>query len=152
MPNFDPNKLTVEYRDDVTPFGPIIPRYYTLTHSDATGDLHLTIGTQFAWDQLTPMRDEVLGGWQYVGGNIYFFVYLYIDGGQYTLQEATKRYEIFRRELPLALTAIRYGDRLLFDIHPNLNHAPIIVHFISAHPELIAQENWGTLLDYYHSL
>jgi len=43
MSEFNPEKLTVEYRDIVTATKPIIPRRYTLTHSDDTGELFLTI-------------------------------------------------------------------------------------------------------------
>jgi hypothetical protein len=55
-----------------------------------------------------------------------------------------KRNEVFRRELPLALTAIRYRDRILFNTYPQLEQASIIVNFMSAYPQFARQENWGT--------
>ena len=114
--NFNPEKLSVEYMDGITATGPVIPRNYTLTHSDLTGDLFLTIGIHYAWDKINPMRDEVLGEWKQTGGSLYYCVYLHIDQGQYNQNKSAKRNEIFRRELPLALTAIRYGDRF-FSTH-----------------------------------
>lgn len=148
MPDFQPNKLTVEYRDGHIPFGPVIPRYYTLTHSDDSGKLFLTIGNSFAWDQVSTMRDEVLGEWKFIGDTLYFWVYLHIDEGQFTYEESKKRNEVFRRELPLALSSIRYGDQLLFHQYPMLDYAPIIVHFISIYPDLATQENWGSFAHY----
>ena len=70
MSKFNSERLSVEYRNGVTATEPIIPRHYTLTHSDLTGELFLTIGTQFAWDKVNPdMRDEVLGEWK-TNGNL----------------------------------------------------------------------------------
>ncbi len=130
--------------DGVTATNPVISRRYTLTHSDLTGELFLTIGVHFAWHKINPMRDEVLGEWKLNGSSLYYCVYLYIDQGEYTHEESEKRNEIFRRELPLALKAIRYGDSFLFDTHPNLDKASIIVNFMSVHPQFARQENWGT--------
>lgn len=143
---FNPEKLFVQYRHGITSMKPVIPRRYTLTHSDDTGNLFLTIGNEYAWDKVnTKMRDEVLGEWIFIGECLYFYVYIYIDQGEYNQNPSTKRNEIFRRELPLALTAIRYGDRLLFNKYPNLDNANIIVNFISTYSQFSRQENWGTL-------
>ena len=145
MGKFNPEKLFVQFRHGITIMQPVIPRRYTLTHSDETGDLFLTIGNEYAWDKVnTKMRDEVLGEWINNGECLYFYVYLYIDQGEYNQNTTGKRNEIFRRELPLALTAIRYGDRLLFNKYPNLDNTNIIVNFISTYPQFARQENWGT--------
>ena len=149
MSKFNSKRLSVEYRNGVTATEPIIPRKYTLTHSDFTGELYLTIGTLFAWDKINPdMRDEVLGEWKTNEICLYYNVYLFINQGGCDLTEAARRNDIFRRELPLALTAIRYGDRLLFDRYPNLDYALIIVNFISIHPQFARQESWGTFKSY----
>ena len=110
MNKFNPEKLSVQYRNGVTSLQPVIPRRCTLSHSDDTGDLFLTIGSEYAWDKVNPqMRDEVLAEWCMYGSHLYF-VYLYIDQGEYDQKSSAKRAETFRRELPLALSAIRYGD------------------------------------------
>jgi hypothetical protein len=145
---FNPEKLYVQYMDDVNPTGPVIPRRYTLTHSDVTGELFLTIGIRYAWDKINAMRDEVLGEWSSNGSIPYASIYVYIDQGEYDRHIAAKRNEIFRRELPLALTALRYGDRFLFDAYPYLDRAPIIVNFMSAYPQYSTRENWGIFRDY----
>ena len=145
MSKFNPEKLTVEYRDGVSATEPIISRSHTLTHSDVTGQLFLTIGTQFAWDKVnSDMRDEVLGVWSMEGNNVYYNVFVYIDNGEHDLSAAMRRNEVFRRELPLALTSIRYGDRFLFKCYPSLDYAFIFVTFISSYPKLNKQECWGT--------
>jgi len=129
--------------DGVTATEPVIPRYYTLTHSDVTGELFLAIGKQYAWDKINPLRDEVLGEWRTNGISLHYCVYLYIDQGELKQNVAAKRTEIFRRELPLALIAIRYGDRFLFNAYPTLDQASIIVNFMSTYPQFAKQENWG---------
>jgi hypothetical protein len=58
------DKLHVRFAAGTTPDGPVSPRRYTLTHSDATGDLYLTIGADHDLRQLRGvqarfMRDEV---------------------------------------------------------------------------------------------
>lgn len=143
MSHFNPEKLFVEYLNGVTTMKPVFPRRHTLTHSDETGELFLTIGMDYAWDKVNPMRDEVLGEWKTKGSSLVYRVYLHVDQGEYNQNEAAIRNEIFRRELPLALTAIRYGDRFLFDTYPHLDHSPIIITFISTYPQFARQENWG---------
>ena len=145
MSQFNPERLTVEYRDGVSATDPVISRCYTLTHSDFTGQLFLTIGTQFAWDKVnTDMRDEVLGVWKLEGNGLLFNVYVFVATKDHDVNSAIRRNEVFRRELPLALTAIRYGDRFLFDRHLYLDDALIIVNFMSIYPHLFKRECWGT--------
>ncbi len=146
MSRLDPGKLTVEYREGVSETEPIIPRRYTLTHSDFTADLFLTIGPVFAFDKVNLMRDEVLGEWIWMEEQLRYHVYLQVDGrikGMEAYRDA-----IFRRELPLALEAIRYGDRQFFDGYPELDYYPIIVFFLSSNQDYNKTENWGTFKDY----
>lgn len=147
MKRLDTDKLYVDFRASVTITQPIIGRKYTLTHSDITADLFLAIGLQFAYDKVNVMRDEVLAEWRTNNGFPFLYVYVYVDG-QLDPAIAAKRIEIFRRELPLALEAIRYGDRRLFAAHPELDNTPIWVHFGSTNQENNWFENWGTPKDY----
>mgnify|MGYP001152798325 CR=1 FL=1 len=61
MSNFNPNKLWINYR--LSNLNQIQPRRYTLTHSDETGELFLVIGSDFAYEKFTTMRDEVAAEW-----------------------------------------------------------------------------------------
>jgi hypothetical protein len=147
MSRLNPEMLSVEFRSGVTIIEPIIPRRYTLTHSDITAKLYLTIGLNYANDKISSVRDEVLAEW-IQKENLYFcYVYLNVDG-QFNLGEASERNFIFRRELPLALEAIRYGDRKFFCYHPDLDHSSIIVFFMSKNPLFNKVENWGSFSDY----
>lgn len=148
MREFDPDKVFVQYRSGICPATPVVPRRYTLTHSDATGDLFLTIGAFYARDRINAMRDEVLSEWKPAGACVRNVSCVYLDNGEIGEEAAARRNEVFRRELPLALTAIRYGDRFLFDRCPRLDAAPIIVRFESAYPRYAGQEYWGTFNDY----
>lgn len=147
MSRLKPEKLSVEFRKGVTTTEPIIPRRYTLTHSDITADLFLTIGLIYAYDKVNATRDEVLGEWIKTQDRYFFYVYLYVDG-QYGPEVSAMRNYIFRRELPLALESIRYGDKDFFTAHPELNYYPIIVHFSSTDSQYNKIENWGTFSDY----
>lgn len=80
MDRLNPEKLSVSFRRGVTPTDPIIPRRYTLTHSDITAELFLTIGPRYAYDEIGLMRDEVLGRWRLHDGKYQFEVNLYVGG------------------------------------------------------------------------
>ena len=93
------------------------------------------------------MRDEVLGEWSVMEEGLQYNVYLHV-GGEPKEVVSDMRYNIFQRELPLALEAIRYGDRIFFQIHPELDQRPIIVFFLFDNPEDNKMENWGSFSDY----
>jgi hypothetical protein len=148
LARLDPQKLYVEFLPGVTPTEPVMERKYTLTHSDATGQLFLTVGLTYAEDKITAMRDEVLGRWKIFYNQYSCYIYLHVDGESGGVETTAVRDRIFRKELPLALEAIRYGDRNFFYAHPVLNNAPIIVYFLSRFPQYSSVENWGTFSDY----
>ena len=147
MARLDPTKLSTEFLPYTNEIEPIIPRKYTLTHSDITAELFLTIGSIFACYKLNPSRDEVLAEWIKIDSQFILYVYVQVDGPSGTSMSPI-RYEIFRRELPLALEAIRYGDRVLFEAHPKLDSARIIIFFNSSVPTLNRIEDWGQPKDY----
>lgn len=147
MSRLDPNKLFVEFRDSVTTTEPILPRRYTLTHSDITAELFLIIGLEYAYDKITLMRDEVLGEWILVEDSYVYNVYLHINYENAPELSAMRNF-IFRRELPLALEAIRYGDQEFFNAHTELDTSPIIIYFMSDNQQYNTVENWGTFSDY----
>lgn len=147
MSRLNRDKLKVEFRGGVTSTEPIILRYYTLTHSDITAELFLTVDSQYAYDKINSMRDEVIGEWIKRGENYFCYIYLHVDGQIGSMTAAIRNY-VFRRELPLALEAIRYGDREFFSAHSELNSSPIIVFFMSSNPRFNKTENWGHFSDY----
>jgi hypothetical protein len=147
-----PEKLHVQFAAGVTPEGPVEPRRYTLTHSGATGDLFLTVGPAYDQKQIAGwttrlMRDEVLAEWRADQEGPALHVYCHVSGGL-VAGTAGMRAAIFRRELPLALEALCAGDRALFAAHPELEGAPIQVHFAATQPRYCRTEQWGTPADY----
>jgi len=147
LKRLNPKKISVSVRPGVTLLNPIIPRRYTLTHSDATAELFLTIGKIYAYDKISAMRDEVRAKWVFTDQQYKLYVYVYV-GGSFEKSVAAMRYRIFVKELPLALEALRYGDRLFFKNHPPLNFAPIWVYFQSVYSELKHTEFWGMPAQY----
>ena len=146
MRNFTPDKLWINYQ--LRNLNQLSPRRYTLTHSDETGDLFLVISSDYAYDKLTAMRDEVLGEWTTKDfQNYYFYVYVRLDGEDGTKSTA-RRNEIFIKELPTALKAIKYGEPYLFTVYPQFNSAPIYIHFQSDDPKYNRIEYYQTFNEY----
>jgi hypothetical protein len=152
MGRLEPGKLHVEFGPGAEPAGPESPRRYTLTHSDITGELYLTIAGEYNRDQVAGlytllMRDEVLAEWRDDGDGMALHVYCHVSGGL-VLGPAGWRFAIFQRELPLVLEAFRHGDRLLYEAHPELDAAPIRVHFAARQRRYRGLQRWGTPGDY----
>jgi magnesium dechelatase len=151
MGQLDPSKLSVSFLTGATPRGPITPRAYTLTHSDATGNLFLTIGPEYHTGQISGwytrlMRDEVLARWQKEKGYS-LHVHCHVSGG---LVFGTSRWRaaIFRRHLPMVIEAFRYGDRDLVEEFPQLGLAQILVYFHARERKLNLTEGLGVFNDY----
>lgn len=152
MSRLRPQKLHVQFAQGVTPEGPLASRRYTLTHSDTTGDLYLTVGLQYDRQQISGfytrlMRDEVLAEWREEDGGPALHVFCHVSGGL-AFGPARWRYRIFRHELPLVLEAFRHGDRRLFEAMPPLDEAAIWVHFRSHRRRYRCKERWGVPAHY----
>jgi hypothetical protein len=150
MARLHPEKLDVNLRVDIDRGTFDLPRRYTLTHSDSTGELYLTIGREFDKKQISGfytrfMRDEVLAEWKSEENIPSLHVYCHVGGGL-IFGRSNWRESIFRRELPLVLETIRYGDGKLFDINRELDGSRILVHLRNSGDEQI--EDWGTPHDY----
>lgn len=156
MGRLNPDKLHVVYLDGTTPTNITIPRRYTLTHSDRTGKLFLSIGSQYDSKNVSKlytrlMRDEVLAELVNNEGSFEFRVHCHVSGG-FIVGSAGWRYSIFRSELPLVLETIRYGDRILFEKNPELDHIPVYIHFHSGKKRYNIVEQWGTLADFANEI
>jgi hypothetical protein len=152
MERLNPEKLHVTYLTGTTPENLVLPRLYTLTHSDRTGELFLTIGGQYDKQQISKpytrlMRDEVLAQLADDRDRPVFKVYCHVSGGL-IIGTAKWRYNIFHSELPLVLEAIRYGDRTLFEQNPKIENTPVLIHFQSSNSRFNRVEDWGVMADY----
>ena len=164
-------QVFVEYRDGVTATTPLENRTYTMTHSDDTGDLFVTIGLTLAQDKTNELRDEVYLTWQRLGNKNLLYGEVLIDGinlleelsdinllygevlidGEGIQGTSKIRNDIFRREMPLALQAIYVADTPLFEACPHLNDTPIIINFKSADPTYNKLYTYGTIGNYNNS-
>lgn len=148
---FEPTKLNVKYKDKISNKENIIPRRYTLTHSDETGELFLTIGEKYDVDSIDyNIRDEVMASWE-INNKYYLMVNVEVDN-ELGLSNTIIRDKIFREELPLAITAMVYGDNLFLENNKYLYDAPVIVKFNSNINEYNTVEEWGRVEDYRYEL
>ena len=151
MTDLNPDKLRVVYKGSVAETTLDLPRRYTLTHSDSTGDLFLTIGSDYDNEQISSlytrfMRDEVLAEWQKTESGYELHLYMHISGG-FCFGWASMRDRIFCYHLPLVLETIKYGDRRLYEKMPELERSHILVHFNSTNKKYDRVENYGQIKD-----
>jgi hypothetical protein len=151
MAGLNPEKLHVVYKDLVAENELDLPRKYTLTHSDSTGDLFLTIGAEYDYEQISGlytrfMRDEVLAEWQKKNDDYELHLYMHVSGG-FCFGWASLRDRIFCYHLPLVLQTIKCGDKRLIDTTPEIQNSDIIVHFQSKNKKYDRIENHGQLKD-----
>jgi hypothetical protein len=151
MTEFIPAKLHVKYLGSASEEGPIVPRVYTLTHSDASGDLFLTIGNEINFPQIEGfytrlMRDEVIADWD-LSMPASLHVFCHVSGGL-VFGSARFRDRIFRYHLPMVLQAFYYGDRRFLENHLEMSNGQVVVHFIARQNKYNRDEIWGALNDY----
>ena len=151
MTQLNPNLLHVKFYDNSDEHGPLEPRAYTLTHSDMTGELFLSIGIQINFPQIEGiytrlMRDEVLAEWD-VSEPTTLHVFCHVSGGL-VFGTPRMRLNIFRYHMPMVLEAFYYGDRIVLKEHPELANGRIIVHFIARQKRFDRDEDWGVLAHY----
>lgn len=151
MSDFNPHKLNVRFVEGLKAPASFLPRCYTLTHSDRTGELFLTIAPNYDQDQISGwytklMRDEVLGEWQ-TGDPPNLHLHCHVSGG-FILGPAKWRASIFRQHLPMVLDAICYGDRVFLRANPNLLSAAIFIHFHARQAALDRVEEWGIVAEH----
>ena len=147
MASLNPEKLSIKrlYSDDLE----ILSRKYTLTHSDFTGELYLTIGREYDYEKLKKlyvrfMRDEVLAEWKKNNGNYELHIYVHISGG-FVFGGAKFRNAIIRSHLPLVFEILKYAEKDLIASDSFLQEASIIVHFKSKRGKYNKVEDMGKI-------
>lgn len=152
MKDLQPGKLHVTFLGANPAPGSLLPRKYTLTHSDLTGELFLTVGREYNRKQIAGlytrlMRDEVLAEWKQESGQHSLHVYCHVSGGL-ALGRAKWRDEILHKHMRMVIEALCYGDRDLLSTIPALNESRVRVHFRSLDPDYDRVEDWGALGSY----
>jgi len=153
MARFSPAMLSVTLADEVSAGGSLTPRRYTLTHSDATGALFLTIGIDYDRKALSAfqarsMADEVLAEWTEDDAGYALVLHCRAQGGLPIYGTARMRRRIFEGYMPLVLAAMRYGDREFLDAHPEFDDAPVSVQYHYRNKRRKDRAEWGRLGDY----
>jgi len=152
MSELKPEKLHVEFNEGVEENGPLSPRTYTLTHSDRTGDLFLTIGPEYDRAQISGlytrlMRDEVLAEWVVEGNDAKLIVHCHVSGGL-VFGPASWRMSIFKQHLPMVISAFRFCDRGLFAAYQDLNKSRVYIQFHAVQQRFNIIEDWGPIENY----
>lgn len=153
MSDLNPSQLHVRYLDGYENKESLVtPRCYTLTHSDTTGELFLTIGRTFNQKQVSGiytrlMRDEVLAEWKVNMEKPSLYVHCHVSGGV-VIGNAHWRYNIFKQHMRMVLEAFYYGDLELIQRLPELDQAPVQVHFHARQKRLNKVEDYGVFSNY----
>jgi len=152
MSELRPEKLHVTFHKGTSAQELSLPRRYTLTHSDSTGELFLSIGAEYDQKQISGfytrlMRDEVLAELKDDGQGISLHVYCHVSGG-FVFGSAGWRSDILHHHMRMVLEALRYGERELAHVHPEINEALVKVHFMSNRAKYNVVEDWGKVQDY----
>ncbi|KAI3838471.1 hypothetical protein MKX03_013235 [Papaver bracteatum] len=124
------------------------PRTYTLTHCDLTANLTLTISNAITLDQLKGWfnNDDVVAEWKRVKEGMCLIVHCHVSGPNVLMNVAAEfRYLIFKKEMPLVIQAIQYGDSMFIEQHPELMDALVWVYFHSSSKKYNRVECWGAL-------
>lgn len=135
MSQLNPDKLHVTFMENTSIDRLILPRIYTLTHSDSSGDMTLTIGQNIMHKQISGwytrfMRDEVWAEWIDKNDDFSLLVHCHVSGGL-IFGSSAWRFSIFQHHMPAVLQAFRYGDRALFNCQPELEDTSIQVRYHS---------------------
>jgi hypothetical protein len=134
------DKITIR---DTTGDAEALPRRYTLSHTDRTADLFLSVGTEYdreavEQNQTGQMPAGLLA--ELTGGDAPRLTVRCRDEGA-----GGQRLE---KELPLALAVIRYGDRFFYERHPELDQAEVIVQSEATGPSAQEDREFGRVTDY----
>ncbi|MDK2586625.1 staygreen family protein [Romboutsia sedimentorum] len=144
---FNPDKLETTFVNPITPYSPIKGRKYTLTHSDETGMMFLTIANKYNYSTINKdLRDELLGTWKTHDDSYGLFLYAYIGDSDYL--SSLIKYGAFKYHMNLALQAIIYGDRELLKEYPELTDSPIYIKFDSSIPIFNNYKFYGYVKNY----
>lgn len=147
MSEFDLGKINIKYKDNIGITAPVLDRKYTITHSDSTGELFITVGLSFDYQKVNPIRDEVLLEWIIVHNSPVLYGQVLVDGEGIS-GNSKLRNDIFLKELPKVLQNIRQKENRLFELYPELGEAFVWIEFKSELPEYHNIYNFGKINDY----
>lgn len=143
---------SVRFIDGAEPDGPMTSRRYTLTHSDITGEMFLSIGSGYDTGALRSLqvrleRDEVLGEWVLCPAGPRLELHMVAQTGLPGFGTAQMRLRIFRRYREMVMDGLRAGDAAFAAAHPELEDAEVVARF-HWRKKRETRESWGRWGDY----
>jgi hypothetical protein len=152
MSDLQHEKVHISFLDGVSPQQLSFPRKYTLTHSDFTGEMFLSIGRKYNTKQYSGfytrlMRDEVLGELKKDSEGIALHVYGHVSGGC-AFGGARWRNDLLHYHMPSVIEAFHFGERQMISLHPEIDTARVWIHFLSRLARYNRVEDWGIFSKY----
>lgn len=147
MQEFSPNRVWLQYRNNISNCMPVMGRMYTMTHSDETADLFVVAGKRVATDRIEDLRDEVIFWWGKRKNCLVLYgeVLVELDRDR---KNAEMRNQIFTREMPKAIAAVRVADQLFFEAHPELDNANVYIYYRSCFSQYNRVMDYGAIGTY----
>jgi hypothetical protein len=145
-------KLHISFLEGISPGELSFPRKYTLTHSDFTGEMFLSIDGKYNARQYSGfysrlMRDEVLAELKKDPEGIALHVYGHVSGGC-AFGGARWRNDLLHYHMPSVIKVLRYGERQMISMNPEVDRAHVWVHFSSHRARYNRVEDWGVFSKY----
>ncbi|MBL5867021.1 hypothetical protein HV458_13265 [Bacillus sporothermodurans] len=143
------DNLSINIIPPATDLNPLQGRKYTLTHSEATGEWYLSIGTQFPFTKLTNGLFSVIEAeWTTKMGEYILLGRININSDSYNDKLDQVRYMIYQKELPQLIAHIIDADKRFLHYHPLLLDAPIHIEIKAKYPEFYRTLYMGTARKY----
>jgi len=141
----DPLLLPITYESSsiITDFD--LPRKYTSTHNDDTGEIYISIGHEYNTTLLSSVEarireSQVIGEW--IKKNDQYEIHLKVQVSTKINPNAVIRNEYICKELGLVLEGIAFAETALLKLHSYLMNAKIYIHFRSLDPVYDRVEYW----------
>ncbi len=146
------DQLRLNFLPGLAPVSVTSPRRYTITHTLTSDQIILSVGPEYDrqaldhwWNGLAQLT--LVANWHYGSEGWALHLHCHVSGGL-ALGPASWRDRYFQHILPLAIQAIRAGDRQLFQALPQLDQSPILVQFHARQSRYHRLERWGRIGDY----
>jgi len=122
--------FSVNIAPPATVFHPLEGRKYTLSQSEYTGNLFLSISNQFSKITDNSNVSEILQAeWITLMGEYALNGKISMNGSESDKRLTQVRCMIFQKELPELIRLLVLADNQFFNNYPLLLDAPIIIHF-----------------------
>lgn len=141
--------FSVNIAPPATAFYPLEGRKYTLSQSEYTGKLFLSISNQFSKKTHDSNVSEILQAeWITLTGEYALKGKISLNGSENDRRLTQVRCMIFQKDLPELIRFIVTADNHFFNNFPLLLDAPIIIHLDTAFPEYSSTFHLGTPRQY----